>query len=89
MSALRTLACLGTTPSQGLQLSIRKVDRGSYYDLIGTIESCWRAFQATSRGFGEERGIVSPTVRFGLKAGAKSQNIVTSNDRLVGEFFTA
>jgi hypothetical protein len=26
-------------------------------------------------------------VRFGLKAGAKSQSVATSNDRLVGEFF--
>ncbi|MET0292039.1 MAG: hypothetical protein ABW136_06695 [Steroidobacteraceae bacterium] len=36
----------------------------------------------------EERGIVLSIVRFGLKAGAKSQNIATSNDRLVGEFFS-
>lgn len=35
----------------------------------------------------EERGIVLSIVRFGLKAGAKSQNVATSNDRLVGEFF--
>jgi hypothetical protein len=26
-------------------------------------------------------------VRFGLKDGAKSQSVATSNDRLVGEFF--
>ena len=35
----------------------------------------------------EERGIVLCMVRFGLKAGAKSQNVATSNDRLVAEFF--
>lgn len=35
----------------------------------------------------EERGVVLCIVRFGLKAGAKSQNVATSNDRLVGEFF--
>jgi hypothetical protein len=35
-----------------------------------------------------ERGIVLSIVRFGLKDGAKSQSVATSNDRLVGEFFT-
>jgi hypothetical protein len=35
----------------------------------------------------EERGIVLSIVRFGLKAGAKSQSPSTSADRLVGEFF--
>jgi hypothetical protein len=35
----------------------------------------------------EERGIVLSIVRFGLKDGMTSQNAVTSNDRLVGEFF--
>jgi hypothetical protein len=35
----------------------------------------------------EERGIVLCIVRFGLKGGAKSQSVATSNDRLVGEFF--
>ncbi len=35
----------------------------------------------------EERGIVLSIVRFGLKAGAKSQSAATSADRLVGEFF--
>jgi hypothetical protein len=35
----------------------------------------------------EERGIVLSIVRFGLKAGAQSQSVATSNDRLVGEFF--
>ncbi len=35
----------------------------------------------------DERGIVLCIVRFGLKAGAKSQSVATSNDRLVGEFF--
>jgi hypothetical protein len=35
----------------------------------------------------EERGIVLCMVRFGLKAGMKSQSVATSNDRLVGEFF--
>jgi hypothetical protein len=34
-----------------------------------------------------ERGIVLSIVRFGLKDGMKSQNVATSNDRLVGEFF--
>ena len=34
-----------------------------------------------------ERGIVLSIVRFGLKDGMKSQSAVTSNDRLVGEFF--
>ena len=33
------------------------------------------------------RGIVLSIVRFGLKDGMKSQSAVTSNDRLVGEFF--
>lgn len=126
--------------SPRLTLSIREQDRDSYYDLIGTVESYWRAFQTngtplyrrsrilpdterfengfqttglvrdgvyqdTNRGFDEgrflgrnlwgrryavvdeERGIVLCIVRFGLKAGAKSQNVATSNDRLVGEFF--
>jgi hypothetical protein len=35
----------------------------------------------------EERGIVLSVVRFGLKDGLESQSAVTSNDRLVGEFF--
>ena len=35
----------------------------------------------------EERGIVLSIVRFGLKAGAQSQSVATSNDRLVAEFF--
>ena len=35
----------------------------------------------------EERGAVLSIVRFGLKAGAKSQSVATSNDRLVAEFF--
>lgn len=35
----------------------------------------------------EERGVVLCIVRFGLKAGATSQSVATSNDRLVGEFF--
>ena len=35
----------------------------------------------------EERGIVLSIVRFGLKDGAKSQSVATSNDRLVAEFF--
>ncbi len=35
----------------------------------------------------EERGVVLSIVRFGLKAGAKSQNVATANDRLVAEFF--
>jgi hypothetical protein len=35
----------------------------------------------------EERGIVLSIVRFGLKAGARSQSVATSNDRLVAEFF--
>jgi len=34
-----------------------------------------------------ERGIVLSIVRFGLKDGMKSQSTVTSNDRLVAEFF--
>jgi len=35
----------------------------------------------------EERGIVLSIVRFGLKGGPRSQSAVTTNDRLVGEFF--
>jgi len=35
----------------------------------------------------EERGVVLSIVRFGLKSGAKSQSVATSNDRLVAEFF--
>jgi hypothetical protein len=35
----------------------------------------------------EERGVVLTIVRFGLKAGAKSQSAATAADRLVGEFF--
>ncbi len=35
----------------------------------------------------EERGVVLSIVRFGLKAGAKSQSVATANDRLVAEFF--
>ena len=35
----------------------------------------------------EERGIVLTILRFGLKAGAKSQSGATAADRLVGEFF--
>jgi hypothetical protein len=35
----------------------------------------------------EERGAVLSIVRFGLKAGAQSQSVATSNDRLVAEFF--
>lgn len=36
----------------------------------------------------EERGIVLSMVRFGLKDGMESQSAATTNDRLVGEFFT-
>jgi hypothetical protein len=35
----------------------------------------------------DERGVVLAIVRFGLKAGAKSQSSATANDRLVAEFF--
>jgi len=35
----------------------------------------------------EERGMVLSIVRFGLKGGAQSQSVATSNDRLVAEFF--
>jgi hypothetical protein len=35
----------------------------------------------------EERGIVLSIVRFGIKGGAQSQSAITSNDRLVAEFF--
>jgi hypothetical protein len=35
----------------------------------------------------EERGAVWSIVRFGLKAGAKSQSVATSHDRLVAELF--
>jgi hypothetical protein len=35
----------------------------------------------------EERGVVLSIVRFGLKAGAKSQSAATANDRIVAEFF--
>lgn len=35
----------------------------------------------------EERGIVLSIVRFGLKDGLEAVNPITSNDRLVGEFF--
>jgi hypothetical protein len=123
-----------------LKQSIREQDRDSYYDLVATTESYWRAFQTngtpkyrrarlapdsqrfenglqttgvvrdgqyndTSRGFDEgkflgrnlwgrryavvdeERGVVLCIIRFGLKAGAKSQSVATSNDRLVAEFF--
>jgi hypothetical protein len=126
--------------SPALKQSIRVSERDSYYDLIGTAEGYWRAFQTngtpqyrrariapdserfengfqttgmmrdgkfndTARGFDEgaflgrniwdrrypvvdeERGIVLSIVRFGLKAGAKSQSVATSNDRLVAEFF--
>jgi hypothetical protein len=126
--------------SPAYKLSIREAERDSYYDLIATAESYWRAFQTngtpayhrarlmpdavrfenglqttglvrdgvyndTSRGFDEgrfigrniwdrrypvvdeERGVVLSIVRFGLKGGAKSQSIATSNDRLVAEFF--
>ncbi|HEY7672963.1 MAG TPA: hypothetical protein VIC71_12150 [Gammaproteobacteria bacterium] len=129
-----------TTVSDDLLLSIRESERESYYDLIGTAESYWRAFQtngtpryrparllpdsrrfenglqttglvrngefvSTARGFDEgrflgrniwdrrypvvdeERGIVLSIVRFGLKAGARSQSVATANDRLVAEFF--
>jgi hypothetical protein len=129
-----------TTVSPLLTLSLREQERDSHYDLIGTVESYWRAFQTngttfyrrariapdtqrfengfqttgivrngvfndTQRGFDEgafigrnlwgrryavvddERGIVLCILRFGLKAGAKSQSVATSNDRLVGEFF--
>ena len=129
-----------TAVSGYLTQSIRESERDSYYDLIGTAESYWRAFQTngtpnyrkarimvdslrfengfqttglvrdgvfndTARGFDEgkfigrniwdrrypvvdeERGIVLSIVRFGLKAGAKSQSVATSNDRLVAEFF--
>jgi hypothetical protein len=35
----------------------------------------------------EERGIVLSIVRFGIKGGETSESTVTSNDRLVAEFF--
>jgi hypothetical protein len=123
-----------------LKQSIRVPERDSYFDLIGTADGYFRAFQTngtpmyrkarilpdtmrfenglqttglvrdgqfndTARGFDEgkflgrniwdrryavvdeERGIVLAIVRFGLKAGAKSQSLATAHDRLVGEFF--
>lgn len=126
--------------SPAFQLSIREVERDSYYDLIGTAESYWRAFQtngspdyrparlltdsrrfengtqytglvrngqyeSTAQGFDigsfserniwdrrypvvdEERGVVLSIVRFGIKAGLKSQSEATTNTRLVAEFF--
>ncbi len=126
--------------SPAFKLSIREAARDSYYDLVATADSYWRAFQTngtpayhrarllpdalrfenglqttglvrdgvfndTARGFDEgkflgrniwdrryavvdeERGVVLSIVRFGLKGGAKSQSIATSNDRLVAEFF--
>ena len=129
-----------TDVSPYLKQSFRESERDSYYDLIGAVESYWRAFQTngtpkyrkarllpdtlrfengtqttglvrdgvfndTARGFDEgkfigrniwdrrypvvdeERGIVLSIVRFGMKAGAKSQSVATSNDRLVAEFF--
>ncbi len=129
-----------TEVSPYLTQSFRESERDSYYDLIGAVESYWRAFQTngtpkyrkarilpdalrfengfqttglvrdgvfndTARGFDEgkfigrniwdrrypvvdeERGIVLSIVRFGMKAGAKSQSVATSNDRLVAEFF--
>jgi hypothetical protein len=129
-----------TEVSPALKLSIREPERDSYYELIATAESYWRAFQTngtpnyrkarilpatlrfengfqttgtvrdgvfqdTARGFDEgrfigrnlwdrrypvvdeERGIVLSIVRFGLKEGARSQSVATSNDRLVAEFF--
>jgi hypothetical protein len=129
-----------TEVSPAWKQAIREAERDSYYDLIATAESYWRAFQTngtpayhrarilpnavrfenglqttglvrdgvfndTSKGFDEgrfigrniwdrrypvvdeERGVVLSIVRFGLKDGAKSQSIATSNDRLVAEFF--
>ena len=129
-----------TEVSPDLTHSIRVAERDSYYDLIATAESYWRAFQtngtpeyrparllpdarryenglqttglvrngeyqSAQRGFDEgrflnrniwdrrypvvdeERGIVLSIVRFGIKGGATSQSTVTSNDRLVAEFF--
>ena len=126
--------------SPAYKLSIREASRDSYYDLVATADSYWRAFQTngtqayhrarllpdalrfenglqttglvrdgvfndTARGFDEgkflgrniwdrryavvdeERGVVLSIVRFGLKGGARSQSIATSNDRLVAEFF--
>jgi hypothetical protein len=35
----------------------------------------------------EERRIVLSIVRFGIKEDMQSQNAITANDRLVGEFF--
>jgi hypothetical protein len=128
------------TSTAAFELSIRESERDSYYDLVATAESYWRAFQtngtplyhparllpdtrryenglqttgvvrngefqSAARGFDEgrflgrniwdrrypvvdeERGVVLSIVRFGLKAGAKSQSVATSNDRLVAEFF--
>jgi len=128
------------SPSPDLQLTIREAERDSYYDLIATAESYWRAFQtngtpayhparlmpdarrfenglqttglvrdgqyvSAQRGFDEgrflnrnlwdrrypvvdeERGIVLSIVRFGIKGGKESASSVTSNDRLVAEFF--
>jgi hypothetical protein len=34
-----------TSVSHNLTMSIREQDRDSYYDLVGTVESYWRAFQ--------------------------------------------
>jgi len=129
-----------TAVSPDLQLSIREAERESYYELIGTAEGYWRAFQtngtplyrparlmpdlrryenglqtthvmrdgeyASAAGrfaegrypnrniwdrrypvVDEERGIVLSIVRFGMKGGRESQSPLTSNDRLVGEFF--
>ena len=72
--------------SPHLRLTMREAEQDSYYGHRGRFMSrnIWdRRYPVVDT----ERGIVLSIVRFGLKDGMKSQSAVTSNDRLVGEFY--
>jgi hypothetical protein len=53
-----------TSVSPRLTLSIREQDRDSYYDLIGTTESYWRAFQTNGTPLYRRARLAPDSVRF-------------------------
>jgi hypothetical protein len=53
-----------TTVSPLLTLSIREQERDSYYDLIGTADSYWRAFQSNGTPLYRRARIAPDTLRF-------------------------
>lgn len=78
-SSFSGLLLLAAASPVAAQISCDRFDSGNF---IG--RNLWdRRYPVVD----EERGIVLSIVRFGLKDGREAVNPITSNDRLVGEFF--